>query len=632
MNGSYIATSVVFRHPATYRRGMTSSLMWLACTFVACSLALAAGPLGAQQAPSQAPATETPQPTPQQASPQQPPLQTPAVETPQSAVQTPATETPRPEPQKSRLKRLLQKSGSLIPRRSSAQKPEVEIPQPAPQTPATQTPSAETQQPSTQQPSTQQPSPETKQPPPQTPAAEIQQPTPQQPQAPVTGGGEQVHTGVTSGLDADARLQNLLADHQFFRIESQLDQLPPEQAQLYRGILANRNNDLNASIQLLEPLIDKVAASGNTGQEKLLRKALAEDYLRSDELAKAAKAYQALDSRLQGKLSADEQDEIEMPLKLLPLAAANPPMTVEPADPFLLQVGRNPLGLIDLPVYVDARPHSWMLAPTAPFNLIARSLAKEAGLTVSEASSTIHTLTGRPMQVHVTVIPRFTIGGRITFRNMTAFVFEDADYSFPQSHYQVQGVLGYPALSALGSITITADATVTVQPAKQLPPDEKIDPDKKDVQPTQGARFFLDGDRMIVALGKTGAPSDGSSSMGSKTGEERMYVVDAGGQQTYLTSRYYEENAADFSGHKMELFTIPGSQSLPPQPAYLAETVPLTVGPYTVHVNYIQVLTQPLGSAALDDVYGVLGVDVLDQLRAYTFDYRTMRFSVKPEE
>jgi hypothetical protein len=276
------------------------------------------------------------------------------------------------------------------------------------------------------------------------------------------------------------------------------------------------------------------------------------------------------------------------------------------------------LGLTELPVYVDARPHSWMLDPTAPFNLIARSLAKEAGLTVAEASSTIHTLTGRPIQVHATVIPRFTIGGLITFHNMTAFVFEDADYSFPQSRFQVQGILGYPALSVLGSITITADATVEVQPAKQLQPAEKTDSANIVSQQAQGARFFLDGDQIIVALGAAS--------------KERMFVVDAGGQQTYLTSRYYEENTSDFTGQKMALFTIPGSLSLPPQPAYLAETVPLTVGPNTVHVNYIQVLTQPLGSAALDDVYGVLGVDALDQLRAYTFDYRTMRFSVKPEE
>jgi len=50
-----------------------------------------------------------------------------------------------------------------------------------------------------------------------------------------------------------------------------------------------------------------------------------------------------------------------------------------------------------------------------------------------------------------------------------------------------------------------------------------------------------------------------------------------------------------------------------------------------VRAHYIQVLSQPLGSAALDDVYGVLGIDVLDQLRSYTFDYRTMRFTVTTE-
>jgi hypothetical protein len=387
--------------------------------------------------------------------------------------------------------------------------------------------------------------------------------------------------------------------------------MPPEQAQLYRGILANRSNDLKQSIELLEPLLDKVAASGDTGQEKLLREALAEDYLRVGDWAKAARAYQTLDNRLNGKLSADEQDEIEMPLKLLPLALANPPMTVEPCDPFILQVSKNPLGLTDLPVFVDARPHSWMLDPTAPFNLIARSLAKEAGLKVSEEATTIHTLTGRPMEVHVTVIPRFTIGGRLTLRNMTAFVYEDADYYYPQSHYQVQGVLGYPAVSALGSLTITANATIEVRPAKEVVPVEKED------RLTQGARFFLDGDQVIVALGDHG--------------EERMFVVDASGEQTYLTSRYYDEHSADFAGQKMELFTLPSLQARAPVPAYLAETVPLAVGSTTVDVHYVQVLTQPLGTAALDDVYGLLGVDALDQLKAYTFDYRTMRFSVQAE-
>ncbi len=467
--------------------------------------------------------------------------------------------------------------------------------------------------------------------PPQTPP-----PIPQQ-----SAISEQVHTGTTSGLDIDARLKNLLVDHQFLRIQSQLNQLPPEQAQLYRGILANRSNDLKSSIQLLEPLVDQVTASGDKAKEKLVRKALAEDYLREGDWSKAAKAYQALDLRLQGHLTTDEQEEIEMPRKLSQLAAGDPSrpaMTVDPADPFALQAARNPLGLTDIPVYVDARPHSWMLDPTSPFNLISRSLAKEAGLKVSEQSTVIRSLTGRPIEMCVTIIPRFTIGGLITFHDMTAFVYNDADYSFPQVHYQVQGVLGYPALSALGSLTITNEDMIEVRPAKQPQPANKSLEAQKIVKqdlPAPGASFYLDGERIIVALGNPVAPDPSTSGKPSpapqKTSDERMFVIDAGGQQTYLTSRYYDEHSAEFTGQKMQLFTLPGLQSATPQPAFVAETIPLTVGPNTVPIHFIQVLTQPLGSAALDDVYGVLGIDALDQLQAYTFDYRTMRFSVKPE-
>ena len=420
------------------------------------------------------------------------------------------------------------------------------------------------------------------------------------------GAGAQVHTGTSSGLTGDIRIQNLLADHEYFRVQSELDDLPPEQAQFYRGILANRNNDPRKSIQLLEPLVDKIAASGDTVHEKLARKALAEDYLRDGNFSKAAKEYQSLEAR--SALTPEEQDEIEMPLKLLPLAAANPPMTVDPCDAFVQQVSRNPLGLTDIPVFVDARPHTWMLDPTAPFNLIARSLATEAGLKVSDEAATIHTLTGKPMRVHSTVIPRFTVGGRLTYHNMTAFVFEDADYNFAQSQYKVQGVLGYPALSALSSLTVTDNATVELRPARQVQAQGQAVPNY------EGARFFLDGAQIIVALGL--APS------------EQMFVVDAAGQQTYFSSRYYDEHLNEFAGHKPEPFTVPSARPFPPQPAFMAETLPLRFGSSKVDVHFIEVLTQPVGSAAIDDVYGVLGVDALDQFRSYTFDYQNMRFRV----
>lgn len=443
------------------------------------------------------------------------------------------------------------------------------------------------------------------------PAQKPASPEPQQP-----GAGAQVRTGSQFGERSQGnRLARLVDDHQYLELEKLLDtsedaaiggpaKLTAEQKQLYRGVLANRDNKPQESIRLLQPLLDKLKSADRTPEEKLLRKTLAEDYLRAGDLARANQAWLEFEYRFGGSLSPDERDEIELPVRLLPLAFQFPPMTVELGGPFTLPYDRDPLGLTDVPVWVDGQSHDWMLDPTAPFNLICRTTAKEIGLKISDEYATVHTITGKPMRMQAAVIPRFTLG-TITYRDMTVFVFDDQDYSFPQSHYQVRGVLGYPAVSALGSLTVTAESNIEVQPGE------------KGERTTRGARFFLDGDRIVAALGKAG--------------DERMFAVDASGQQTYLTSRYFSEHSEEFANKKMQLLAVPGSLNKPPAPAYDAESVTLEVGSTPVTMHYIQVLTEPLGNAALDDVYGTLGMDVLDELKSYTFDYRTMRFAVKNE-
>ncbi|MGH9607392.1 MAG: retropepsin-like aspartic protease [Terracidiphilus sp.] len=362
-----------------------------------------------------------------------------------------------------------------------------------------------------QRPNAQRPgAPQTPAQPPQTPA-QAEQPKANPPQEP--GAGAQLRTGTSIGVDLDTRLQDLLANHQFAGIQAELANLPPREARFYRGILANHDNDSAASIELLEPLAAEVTAGGNFAQMVELRQSLAQDYLRLGDWAKAAGAYWTLATDLKGHLSTDEQDEIEMPLRLLPLAKSDPPMTVDPCDSFSIQASMDPLGLTDIPVFVDARPHTWMLDPTLPFNLISYSLAREAGLTISNAAATIHTLTGRPIQVRSAVVPRFTIGGVLTLRNMTVFVYNDADYYFPYTHYQVEGVLGYPALEAMGSLTVTDEDMIYIRPSKQPDPADATTGKptsgvaaKRDAAPSPSANtgvpFYLDGDQIVVALGK----------------------------------------------------------------------------------------------------------------------------------
>ncbi len=433
------------------------------------------------------------------------------------------------------------------------------------------------------------------------------------------GSGAQVHTGTTTGLDTDVRLMNMLADHQFIRLEGELDALPPWQAQYYRGILANRNNDLKKSVELLGPLVDPVTATGNVLHEKVLRKTLAEDYLRQGNWAMAAAAYETLESRVGSKLTSDEQDELEMEVKMTPLVRDHPAMTTDHCAPFVVSITKNPLGLTDVPVFVDAHPQEWMLDPTLPFNLVSRSHAREAGLKVSDESVVIHTLRGRTIKVHPTLIPRFTIGGQLTLHNVTAFVYDDKDYYFPQTKYQVEGALGYSTVVAMGSVTVTDSNRLYADTDPSVSSVERKD------RVVAGVRFFPDGDQVILALG-------GSSEFGPQRGNERMFAIDAGGQQTYLTSRFYDEHTDDYSGKKLELFTLLGLPNMTPVPSYTAETVPLAVGKTIIQFHFMPILTQPIGAAALDDVYGVLGVDALDQLGSYTFDYRTMQFSIRVSE
>jgi hypothetical protein len=178
----------------------------------------------------------------------------------------------------------------------------------------------------------------------------------------------------------------------------------------------------------------------------------------------------------------------------------------------------------------------------------------------------------------------------------------------------------------MGSLAIKDNATIEVRPRATGPGDEatyRSDP---------GAPFFFDGDQMVVAMRNAPGAGGGAGVDAAKAGDERMFVLDAAGQQTYLTSRYYEEHASDFTGQKMEMFTLPAAPNTPAQPAYTAETVNLAFGPTVVSVHYIPVLTQPVGDAALDDVYGVLGLDALDQLQSYTFDFKAMTLSVRNRE
>jgi len=107
--------------------------------------------------------------------------------------------------------------------------------------------------------------------------------------------------------------------------------------------------------------------------------------------------------------------------------------------------------------------------PTLPFNLISRSHAKEAGLKVAEESVTIHTLRGREIKVHATLIPRFT-------HRWTTYAARHDRLRVRRQGLLLSGNalpggrrVRLPAMEAMGSVTVTTATGFTWTLASRCP-------------------------------------------------------------------------------------------------------------------------------------------------------------------
>lgn len=425
------------------------------------------------------------------------------------------------------------------------------------------------------------------------------------PSAAPQGTSAQVVTGAAAFGRHKTSLEQLTLDHNWLALENMLGQSAPGGAAsaedaFYRGLLENHRDHFQRSIALLEPLMPALAAGSDRIKEKQGRLTLADDYFRTFQYKKAADEYAALAKCCEKELTAQEKNEVEIPAKLLPELESAPVQTLDLTGSFTVPADVNPLGLTDVNVWMDGYPTEWLFDPAENFTMVARSKAELVGLKLSKDTLTISSITGAPIYVHATVIPKLKLGDAI-FHNVPAVVYDDLDLYDKAHQYQIEGVLGQPLLALLGQVTVSDSENLTFSEAPPL---------------QEGAPFFTDEDQLIVAAGK-----DGSGG---------LYTVNPAATSSLFSSRFYDTHLAQFAHLRMDLVKLPGnkiSQEIP-IPAYHAETLHLTFGGMPITLHDIEVLAQPAG-AQEDRFYGLLGNDALSQLKSYTFDFRSMKFIVR---
>lgn len=363
------------------------------------------------------------------------------------------------------------------------------------------------------------------------------------------------------------------------------------------GVLANRENKVDESIRLLKPLV--------TARKQILReeqlhwglRTLADNYAKSYRYGNAADSYGLLLQKLGRSISDAERQDIEGSRALMELLRHAPQQRVICPGAFAIRTSRNAVGLIEAPITVGTATQPWILDTGANLSVVTVSLARRLGLTLSAGTAPVAGLGGTRALCHTAVIPKLRIG-KAELRNVAVMVIDDKDLYIEPIKFQMEALLGAPALFGLGEITFSADGRFGVDPGEPR-------------AQAGGDRMFLDEMTPVVAV-----PLPGGI---------RLCTLDTGAVNTYMNNRYWRDHRQEFAGQQLTSIEIGGSGGTRSIAAYTAPLLAFQLGGVPVELRDVPILTEP--RTTKEYFYANLGQDVLSQLKSYSLDLRVMRFS-----
>jgi len=396
-----------------------------------------------------------------------------------------------------------------------------------------------------------------------------------------------------------ARLQSLVETRQYLSLENGIasTRLEVAEAALFRGILANRRNRLRDSIDLLEPLAAKLAAAPASWREKELMTTLADDYSKTFEYARSEATFSKLLQRYGASLTKREHRNFSNRLSEMHLLRAAPPQTLEKTSPSMLTAKINGMGLLEVPVEASGKSESWVMDTGANTCVITETTARRIGLQLLEGAATTDDISGLPVSFRIGVLPELKIGNT-TLHNVELPVTADKNLNFAGT--QIQGIIGFPVQSALGSFSVYADGSVGID---SDPPSETT------------AEMFMEQQTPLVSV-KAG-------------GEARLFSLDTGATGSTFSERFYRVIQSKLADQPVKTLPVTGAGGTHSIRGYEMKDLAITIAGEDVLLKSAGVFSEPTG-AGIDDVFGNLGQDVLRSFKSYTVDFRGMMFSVEP--
>ncbi len=411
------------------------------------------------------------------------------------------------------------------------------------------------------------------------------------------------HSGNDRPPASAADLDRLIEGKRYRELEVRLPgaQIPAVERAYFEAILDDRRNRVTQCIAALHKTIPSLRKT-QPRRAAVALSALAVDNFKIGSYAEAVSVSLDLLKHFSTQLKAAEKSSIEDNLHTFALLGDAPPQTVSGMRNFTVTLQRDAIGDLDVPLQIGLTQEHWIFDTGANISTIPRSTAKRLGLSISKGRACTQAgATGAEVPLSTTIIPEIHFGDAI-IHDVVALVIEDKDLDIhlgPEKHYQIQGILGFPVLAALGSFTVTGMQMV-VSP-ESLPSN-------------RSTSLYVDELTPLIAA--------------SVDGRELLFGFDTGSSSAELTAQFYRQFRSQFASLQTSKTTFGGGGGSREMAVYRLPKIELGLGAAKATLANVPVLTEDRGLDPLDHLFGNLGQGLLQQFRSYTIDFTSMRLSV----
>ena len=254
-----------------------------------------------------------------------------------------------------------------------------------------------------------------------------------------------------------------------------------------------------------------------------------------------------------------------------------------------IKMTRDKANLTNLPVRTRNGVIDFIFDTGANLSTVTESTARRMNMKTLGASIEVGSITGAKVMSDLAVCPEFTIGN-ITVKNAVFLVFADETLAVPQIDYQINGIIGFPVIEALGEVQLTRK-------------DEFIVPDKPSVSKEQN--MALDFLTPVIRMG------------------EEYYTFDTGATSTSLYKKYFEKHRDKIVGnYKLTGIEFGGAGGTTTKEGYNIMYNPVINGK-VLTIPEVQVFPENIEDNE-GHYYGNIGQDVIKQFEKMTLNFDAM--------